>query len=153
MGGSRDIGALVGRFLLAVIFVLSGLNKILKPGMTAGYMAHAGIASSLVLPGLVFSIAVEFGCGLLVMLGYRARWAALIMFLWFIPVTIIFHVIPHHQAVVAHQAMVAMQQQINYMKNLSIMGGLLMLASMGPGAISFDGRRESAESVGTRRAA
>jgi len=144
MQASRDIGALIGRILLAVIFVLSGLNKVMNPRMTMGYMAHAGVAGVLVGPGLTLSVLVELGCGLLLMIGYQARWAALIIFLWFIPVTIMFHVIPHYQAIAAHQAMVAMQQQINYMKNLSIMGGLLLLASHGPGAISLDGRGTSA---------
>ena len=152
MEGSRDVGALVGRILLGTIFVLSGLNKLLKPAITMAYMANAGMGH-LVYPGLIASVLVELGCGLLLMFGYRARWAALIIFLWFIPVTLLFHVIPHYQAVAAGQPMVAMQQQINYMKNLSIMGGLLMIASMGPGAISFDRRRTSTRSDAGQRAA
>ena len=152
MQGSSDIGTLAGRIMLATIFVLSGLNKVMKPAMTMFYMAQTGMGR-LVYPGLIVSILVELGCGLLLMVGYRARVAALIIFLWFIPVTIIFHVIPYYQAAAAGQPMVATQQQINYMKNLSIMGGLLMIAGMGPGAISFDGRRTSTGSEATQRAA
>jgi putative oxidoreductase len=146
----RDLGALIGRILLALIFVLSGLNKITHLGMTAGYMAHAGIAGNLVYPGLILSILVELGCGLLVMIGLKARWAALAIFLWLIPVTLVFHVAGYRHA---STAMEAVTQQIMAMKNISMMGGLLLLAGMGPGALSVDGASARSETADTLRAA
>jgi putative oxidoreductase len=88
-----------------------------------------------------------------VVIGYKARWAALIIFLWLIPVTLIFHVMPYQQAVRQHQTMIAQQQQANYMKNLAMMGGLLMIASLGAGRLSFDGRGSTIQTASTRRAA
>jgi putative oxidoreductase len=148
----RDVAALVGRILLALIFVLSGLNKIMHMSVTAGFMTHGGIPPSLVYPGLYLSVAVELGCGLLVMAGLQARWAALIIFLWLIPVTMIFHVGGYNQAVQQHQAMAALTQQIMYMKNVAMMGGLLLLAAMGPGGLSVDGRGETTVSAARRAA-
>jgi putative oxidoreductase len=153
MDGARNFVMLVGRVLLALIFVLSGLNKLMHPAMTAGYMTHAGIAPNLAYPGLYASIFVEFICGLAVMFGVKARWAAVIIFLWFIPVTLLFHVLPYREAVSQGQAMAALQQQINFMKNISIMGGLLMLFAMGPGAISLDARSAGSERAQALRAA
>lgn len=139
MNGFRNQLILVGRILLALIFVLSGFGKLTAPAAAIGYMAHAGMPAALIYPGLIASILVEFGLGLLIVLGYRARWAAILIFLWFIPVTIIFHLLPYREAKTHGQAMMAMMQQINVLKNISIMGGLLMLAGFGSGAYSLDG--------------
>ncbi|HZZ06896.1 MAG TPA: DoxX family protein, partial [Candidatus Binataceae bacterium] len=65
--------------------------------------------------------------GLLLIVGWHARLVAFIMFLWFIPVTIMFHVIPG--------------QTIEWEKNLAIMGGLLMVAVHGAGPFSLDSAR------------
>lgn len=153
MESLSDVAALVGRILLALIFVLSGLNKIMNMSGTAGYMAQAGIAASLVHPALYLSIAVELGCGLLVMAGLQARLAALIIFLWLIPVTVIIHVGGYNQAVQHHQAMAALTQQVMYLKNISMMGGLLLLAGRGAGRLSIDGRTGTAGMNAARRAA
>jgi putative oxidoreductase len=139
MQGARNLITLAGRFLLALIFVLSGFNKLTNLAGSAGYMTQAGIPQILVYPGLLASIAVELGFGLLLMIGFKARMAALAIFLWFIPVTILFHFLPYREAAAHGQAMVAMAQQINFMKNLSIMGGLLLIAGFGSGVWSVDG--------------
>jgi putative oxidoreductase len=133
MNESSDVGALIGRILLVLIFVIAGFSKITGFAGTAGYMAHAGIPASLVTPGLILSILVEFGCGLLIVVGLWTRLAALVIFLWLIPVTYIFHFLPFHNAVAPQINMIMMT------KNLSMMGGLLFLASVGPGRYSIDG--------------
>jgi putative oxidoreductase len=133
-----DLACLVGRIMLALIFVLSGLSKVMNPSGTAGYMLQAGIPSGLVYPALYLSIAVELGCGLLVILGLQTRWAALVIFLWLIPVTLLIHVAAYYRAVEQHQAAAALTQQTMYLKNLAIMGGLLILAATGPGRLSVD---------------
>ena len=139
MQGFRNLTALAGRVLLAVIFVLSGFGKLTNFSGTAGFMEHSGMPHALVYPGLLASIVAELGCGLLLMVGFRARIAALLIFVWFIPVTIMFHFIPWREAVAQGNQMAAMQQQLNYMKNISIMGGLLLIASFGSGVWSADG--------------
>ncbi|HXR24104.1 MAG TPA: DoxX family protein [Candidatus Binataceae bacterium] len=136
MNGSNDLGALIGRILLAVIFVMSGFSKITGFAGTAGYMASAGIPAGLVTPALILTILVEFGCGLLIVIGFRTRLAALLIFLFLIPVTYLFHFVPYRQGT---NAMINM---IMVLKNISMMGGLLFVASMGPGGYSFDGNGE-----------
>jgi len=154
-GGSydrtRDFGALAGRVMLALIFVLSGFRKLIGPAVTMKMMAAHGLP--LVSAAFAVTILIEFGCGLLLMVGYKARWAALLIFLWFIPVTLVFHVAAYHQAVLQQKTMDALIQQIMFMKNISIMGGLLMVASFGPGRISLDGRGEAESLSGSLRAA
>lgn len=124
--------ALAGRILLALIFVLSGFNKITGFDGTAAYMASAGLPFTKVL--LVLTIAVELGGGLLIMLGWKARWVALVVFLFLIPVTLVFH----NPAADPAQAQ---QQMVHLLKNLAIMGGMLHLFAFGAGAWSVDGRR------------
>ncbi len=147
MERSRDLGVLIGRILLVAIFVLSGVSKIGGFSGTAGYMVGAGIPHNLVMPGLILTILIELGGGLLIVIGYQARIAALIIFLWLIPVTLIFHFFPSREG---QQVMI---NSIMYMKNLSMMGGLLILASVGPGAYSVDGRLVMSHAVGARQAA
>ena len=139
MTGSRDLGSLIGRVMLALIFVMSGLDKLTGPAKTAGYMAFGGIPHLLIYPGVALSIAVELGCGLLIVVGFKARLASLAIFLWLIPVTILFHFLPYRDAVAQGKSMEALINMIMVLKNLSIMGALLFVASMGPGGYSIDG--------------
>jgi putative oxidoreductase len=81
---------------------------------------------------LPLTIAVELGGGLLLAVGFKARWAALAIFLFLIPVTFVFH------AFWGIDPKEAAMQQINFLKNLSIMGGMLMVFAHGPGAYSVD---------------
>jgi putative oxidoreductase len=139
MEGSRNLTVLAGRFLLALIFVVSGFGKLTSISGTAAFMAHSGMPQGLVYPALIVTILVELGLGLLVVIGYKARIAAFLMFLWFIPVTIMFHFLPYREAVATGDKMGAMMQQINFMKNISIMGGLLLITGFGSGSLSVDG--------------
>ena len=137
MNESHDLGALIGRILLVLIFVLSGLMKITGFAGTAGYMTSMGVP--MVYPALVLTILVELGGALMILIGYKTRLAAILIFLWLIPVTYIFHFKPSlHQT-----GMEALINQIMYLKNLSMMGGLLLVASYGPGAYSVDGGRKA----------
>ncbi|HKK04440.1 MAG TPA: DoxX family protein [Gammaproteobacteria bacterium] len=121
---------LVGRILLSLLFIWAGYGKLTNFGGTAGYMAQHGLPLTNVL--LVITIIVELGGGLALLLGWYSRWAALIMFLFIIPVTLVFH--NFWAADAAHYQM----QLINFMKNVSIMGGMLMLAANGPGPIGIN---------------
>jgi putative oxidoreductase len=151
MNGTNNFGALVGRVLLALIFVISGFHKLMAPEATAQMMASHGVplASVAIFP----TILVEFGFSLLLMLGYWTRTAAFLMFLWFIPVTLLFHVMPYRDAVAQQQAQAAAMQYVNFMKNISIMGGMLLLASFGPGAFSLDRRSARNGEADARHAA
>lgn len=135
---SRNLTALAGRILLAAVFVLSGFNKLSNFSGTAGFMAGAGLPIAEVL--LVLTILIEIIGGLMLVTGYRTRLAALILFLFMIPVTLVFH-----NPATATDAAMAQQQTIQLLKNLAIMGGILQLWAFGPGAISLDTRKDVQE--------
>ena len=92
----------------------------------------------------VVTLAIELGGGLLLLLGWQARWAALAISLWLIPVTFLFH---NYWAVDAAQ----MRNQFNHFyKNLCIMGGMLYVFAYGSGAFSLgnNGASRAAPSSG-----
>lgn len=126
----QHAAALGGRILLALIFIVSGWGKITGFAATAGYIASKGMP----LPEVMAAgaIAVEFLGGLALLAGFKARWAALALFLFLIPTTLIFH----NPAGLTGQE--AQGQMINLMKNLAIMGGMLMVFAFGPGRYSID---------------
>jgi putative oxidoreductase len=80
----------------------------------------------------VLTILIELGAGLLLVVGWKARWAAFLIFLFTIPVSLVFH---NFWAMEGAQAAM---NQIQFLKNLSIMGGMLMVAAFGPGRYSLD---------------
>ncbi|MBI3067648.1 MAG: DoxX family protein [Betaproteobacteria bacterium] len=136
----KQYGPLIGRVLLALIFVYSGFGKITGFAGVAGYMAAKGIPLAEV--ALVLTIIIEVGGGLMLILGWKARWAALAIFLWLIPVTLVFH---NFWAVDAAQY----QGQFNhFMKNVAIMGGMLYVMAFDAGPLSLEGTRERTETLG-----
>jgi putative oxidoreductase len=112
---------LLGRVLLSVIFILSGLGKIPHFHDVAGMMAGKGIPLASV--ALAITLLIEIGGGLLVLTGFQARYAALVIALWLVPVTLVFH------NFWASPAAQQQDQMINFLKNLAIIGGLLVTAS------------------------
>lgn len=119
----NGLAALAGRILVALIFLQSGIEKFVHYSGTLGYMTRAGLPFPQVL--LVASGIVETACALALILGWKARPAALVLVAWMIPVTLIFH-----NPAAGQDAM------IHFMKNVAITGGLLMLFAFGPGAWS-----------------
>ncbi len=130
MNTVQPLGLLVGRVLLALIFIGSGFSKITEFADTVASMAGKGIPMVEVL--LIIAILIELGGGLLLALGYKARWAALAIFLFLIPATLIFHAF---WAVDPEQVKM---QLIQFQKNLAIMGGMLYVVFNGPGRMSLD---------------
>jgi putative oxidoreductase len=115
---------ILGRALLSAIFILSGLGKLPHFNDVAGMMAQKGIP----LAGLALAITllIEIGGGLMILTGFKARYAALVIALWLVPVTLVFH---HFWGIPE----AAKQDQIvNLLKNVAIMGGLLILAYASP---------------------
>ena len=126
----NKFGPLAGRILLALIFLMSGIGKIGGFAGTAGYMASKGMPMVEIL--LAITIVIEIGAALMIITGFKARLGAAALFLWMIPVTLIFH---NFWAVPADQAMI---QNIMFMKNLAIMGGMLYIMAFGSGPMSID---------------
>lgn len=127
---TQNVAALAGRILLAVIFLISGFGKIGGFEGTAGYIASKGLPMPQVVTAL--TILVELGGGLLLAIGYKARWAALALGIFTLLAAIIFH------DFWAAEAAQKMNQQINFLKNLAITGGMLMVFAFGPGRHSVD---------------
>jgi putative oxidoreductase len=123
--------ALVGRILLAAMFVVSGYGKI-GPGFagTVGYINSVGLPLPQALA--VAAIILELVAGIALIVGFKTRWAALALALFCLATAFLFH--NYWAMPAAQQAM----QQILFMKDLAIAGGLLLLAVAGPGAWSLD---------------
>jgi len=81
---------------------------------------------------LIIAILIELGGGLLLAVGYKARWAALAIFLFLIPATLVFH------AFWAVEPEQVTMQLIQFQKNLAILGGMLYVVFNGPGRMSLD---------------
>lgn len=119
---------LLARILLSAIFIKSGFGKILEPMSTQQYMAAKGLP----FPGflLVATIFVLLMGGFSILLGYQARWGALLLIGFLIPATLIFHTqFP--------------EEEISFFKNLGLMGGLFMIVAFGAGPYSLDWRNTS----------
>jgi|SRR4029453_5134866 putative oxidoreductase len=119
-----------GRVLLSLIFLLSGLGKIIDWDSNAQVMASQGLPLIPLL--LVGAILTELAGGLSVLLGWKARWGALLLFLYLIPTTLIFH------DFWAFTGTEMQTQLVNFLKNLSIMGGLLLVAAYDGAALVAD---------------
>ncbi len=118
-------GPLVGRILLAAIFLMSGLNKILHSQATQQYMASAGMPATGLL--LVGAIVFELAGAVLLVVGWKTRIGAWLLIIFLVPTTLIFHTHLSDQ-----------NQVIHFMKNLSMLGGLLYVAAYGPGPLSIE---------------
>ena len=127
--------SLVGRALLALLFIPAGFGKIVGFAGTAGYIASKGVPLPEVAAGI--AIAVEVGLGLMLLAGLKARWAALGIAFFTVVITFIFH---NFWAVEAAQQV---QQQQAFFKNIGVVGGLLLVSAFGPGAWSLDGKQET----------
>jgi putative oxidoreductase len=128
--------ALIGRVLLALMFVLAGVSKFGGLAGTAGYIASKGLPLPMLLA--TATAAFEVVAGLALIVGYRARLAALALALFTLLATLMFH---NFWAMPAEQQQM---QQLMFMKNLSVTGGLLMVLAFGAGALSLDARRSKA---------
>jgi len=121
----RALGALIGRVLLVLIFVISGIGKIGNLEGTAQYMAQHGMP--FVPFFLVGAIFLELVGSITVILGYFTRFGALLLIVFLIPTTLIFHTNFADQV-----------QMIMFLKNVSMLGGCLILLAQGAGGFSLD---------------
>lgn len=130
----RQFGPLAGRILITALFLISGYHKIIGFSAVSGMMAKMGMPLPDLL--LVGAIVCEIGGGLMVLLGWHACWGALLLVIFTIPATLMFH---NFWAVDPAQY----QNQFNhFMKNAAIVGGLLYIMAMGSGPYSL--RKEGA---------
>lgn len=125
----------VGRALFAAIFLNSG-PKHFSAG-TIAYAQSAGVPfASFLVPA---SGVLAFLGGLSVLLGWKARWGAIALAAFLVPVTLSLHAFWTVQ-----DPMMAQMQYAMFMKNLGLLGGALLVAHFGAGPFSVDARREAA---------
>ena len=125
--------ALIGRLLVAYLFIPAGIGKLTGFAGTVGYITSKGMPMPEVAAGL--AIAAELGAGLLLLVGFQTRWAALVLTAFTLAAGFFFH---NYWAVPADQAML---QQLMFNKNLAIAGGLLAFVAFGAGGFSLDAQR------------
>ena len=132
MNSMTNLFALIGRILLAAIFLISGFDKI------AGFQGLISTISSKGFPAPEFfaagTVALELIAGLMLVVGWRVRWAALALAAFSLLLSFLFHnfwAMPEAQKVM---------QQIQFLKNMAIIGGLLYVAAFGAGRFSIDKR-------------
>lgn len=124
--------ALAGRLLLASLFLPAGIGKLTSFAGTIAYISSAGLP----MPALAATVAliVEIGGGAALITGAGTRIAALVLALFTLVASFVFHA---YWAVPADQQYVT---QLLFFKNIAVAGGLLTLAAWGAGAWSIDAR-------------
>ena len=130
MNTLQTFAAPTGRFLLAIMFFMSGLTKISQYAGTQGYMEAMGV------PGFLLPLVIltEVLGGLAIILGWKTKYAAFALAGFSIVSAILFHADFSNQA-----------EMTNFMKNIAIAGGFLTLFVHGPGAYALDNRVNSKE--------
>jgi putative oxidoreductase len=127
---SATWGVLLGRALIAAIFLQSGIDKLFNFDRTVKLMLSKTMPAPELL--LVPSIVILLAGGVMLLVGWKARWAALALIIFMIPATLVFHsfwTYPEAQFV---------NQFHHFFKNLAIIGALFILMGTGPGGMSLD---------------
>ena len=127
--------SLVGRILLAALFLPAGIAKLTGFAGTVGYIASVGLPLPQV--GAALALIVEIVGGIALITGFGTRFAALALAVFTAVASFFFH---NYWAAPAEQQMV---QQLMFFKNVAVVGGLLTLAAWGAGSWSLDARRSA----------
>jgi len=112
-----------GRILLSSLFLIEGIKKISMQESVVMYMEDYGVPGILFIPSIVLEILFP----LLIIVGYKTKFAALVMTLFTFTVAIIFHTDFHED-----------MQLVFFLKDLAIAGGFMMIFFYGANKISLD---------------
>jgi len=123
---------LAARVLLAALFLVNGYLKLTGYSGTVGYMGKVGLP----VPELmtILAIVIELGGGLLLVIGWRTRWVAWLLILFVVVATFTAH------RFWSVEAALWFGEMNNFLKNAAIIGGLLLVATYGPGPLSVEKR-------------
>lgn len=124
--------SIVGRLLLALMFILAGFGKLGNIDGTAGFIASGGLPAPTFLAVVVGLLELIGGLALVV--GYQVRLAGLALALFTVAASVVFHAF---WSAPAEQQYVA---QLLFMKNISVAGGMLLISALGAGPLSIDAR-------------
>ncbi|MGL4488364.1 MAG: DoxX family protein [Rhizobiaceae bacterium] len=124
---SSSILTLIGRILLAAVFIPAGWSKLMAIEGTAGYIASVGLPAATM---LAWAAAIfEVVAGLAILVGFQTKWAAIALAAFCAFTAFVFH------------GGADQMQQIMMFKNLGLAGGFLALAGSGAGPLSVDAKR------------
>ena len=126
---------LIGRILLAALFLPAGLSKLSGFEGTVGYIGSVGLPFASVAAAV--AIAVEILGSVALIVGFQTRIVAAVFAVFTLVASIFFHAF---WAAAPEQAFV---QQLLFFKNIGVIGGLLVLASSGAGAWSLDAKKQA----------
>jgi putative oxidoreductase len=120
---------LLGRIMLAAIFLWSGWGKFNAAEATQAFIAKVGMP----MPVLAYyaAVAIELAGGIALIVGFKTRWAAAFLAIYTLVAALYFHANFEDR-----------NQLIHFMKNIAIVGGFLQLVVLGGGCLSLDSRRE-----------
>lgn len=131
-----DYMLLAGRVLLVLGFLAGGFLKFRYLAGTAAYLKEIGVPGAGEPLALITGL-IEFVAALFIMVGYKARLSALVLFIYLMPVTWFTHLSLAHSA----GDLVTKDNEIfQTLKNAAAMGGLILLYLAGPGVYSLDRR-------------
>lgn len=129
----QNWAALIGRIFISLIFIIAGIQKIVQYSAMAGMLNQMGLPSSQWL--LIVAIIFELGGGLLVFFGWFARFGAVLLFIFVVVATFLFH------SFWTFQGAAMVNQVQHFFKNLSICGALLYIMAFGAGDYAFKRRK------------
>lgn len=120
-----SFAVLIARICASAIFIIGGFHKLTYMKATVHAFTNLGVPS----PHAAYwiAVAVELGCGLLLLVGFKARFAAAALAVFSVAT-----------AVLAHTDFSIAAQQTQFLKNLSMAGGFIALAAIGAGFFSVD---------------
>ena len=113
----------IGRLLLSALFLIEGFGKISMQEDVIMYMEDYGVPEILFVPATVLEILFP----LLLIIGYKTKWAASVMALFTFTVAIIFHTDFSEG-----------MQMVFFLKDMAIAGGFMIIVAYGPSKISLD---------------
>ena len=125
---------LLGRILMAVLFLVPGIRTLMAVSGTVGYFAKLGMPMPEVMVWV--AIVIEIGGAAALILGWQTRRVAWLLILFVIIAT----AMAHRFWELSDPAQYFTQLN-NFLKNVGVIGGLLIIGAVGPGAHSVDGRR------------
>ena len=112
-----------GRVLLSALFLIEGISKISMQEDVVMYMEDYGVPGILFIPAIVLEILFP----IILIVGYKTKWAASVMAIFTFTVAIIFHTDFSEK-----------MQMIFFLKDIAIAGGFMLIVAYGPGKISLD---------------
>lgn len=124
MTPQSDLMILVGRVLMALLFIISGFGKLTAAAGTKAYFAKIGVP----VPDIAYivAVAVELGVGILFLVGVKTRIMAVVLAVFAVATAVLGHG--------------ELAQETQFLKNLAIAGGFLGFVMLGGGAYSVDGQ-------------